>query len=205
MVRVVDRKWFQLKLEEAGVSQNKLAELIEIDRGALSLTLSGKRAMQLVEAKKIAQFLRTDVSEILARAGLADELSHYRIMLAADVDENGLVQNKLEAARLPETVLEKANAAVRIHGKGTILAAQVKASNGPLRFLDDALLLFSHTDRVEKEVIGALSICRNRKGEQILAKVESKRKTGEATLICVDGEPKEFTLHTATPILAIIP
>lgn len=163
--------------------------------------------MTMQEANRIAQFLGTHVSEVLKHAGaqLTGSDGHNRIMLAATINDNGNVERILDSVHLSKRVLDSAHAAVAIYGPGNIIAAQVRVDGGPLKILDDAVLLFRHTDVVEDDAIGALAICRNRKGEQILARIERARKTGEATLICTDGRVKEFTLHTATPILAIIP
>lgn len=77
--------------------------------------------------------------------------------------------------------------------------------SGPLAFLDDAIVLFGHTEGVERAAIGVLAICRSHQGEQIIAKIDRARKTGEARVVCVDGKIKEFALETATPVIAIIP
>lgn len=205
---VIDNKWFKSKLADKKASMRELAKHLDLDIAAVSRALSGKRKMTMQEANRIAQFLGTHVSEVLKHAGTQlddDPNAPNRIMLAATINENGQVEKILEPVQLPQTILDRANAAITIHGPGRIIAAQVRALAGPLALLDDAVLLFGHTDVVETDAIGVLSICRNRKGEQILAKIERARKTGEATLICTDGKVEEFTLHTATPILAIIP
>lgn len=209
---VIDTDWFKNKLADNDKSMRELAKHLDLDIGAVSRTFSGDRKMKMQEANKIAVFLGTHVSEVLRHAGMqftSDDLkpaqSSNRVMLAATINETGQVEKILEPVQLPPSVLDRANAAISINGTGKIIAAQVRALKGPLVYLDDAVLLFDHTDLVETDAIGALSICRNRKGEQILAKIERARKTGEATLICVDGTVREFTLHTATPILAIIP
>ena len=66
-------------------------------------------------------------------------------------------------------------------------------------------MLFKHTDTVEPASIGTLSICRSHAGDEIIAKIERARKTGEARVISADGKIREFDLQTATPVLAIIP
>lgn len=72
-------------------------------------------------------------------------------------------------------------------------------------FMDDAVVLFGHTEGVERAAIGTLSICRSHKGEQIIAKIERARKTGEARVVCIDGKVRSSPLDTATPVIAIIP
>lgn len=205
----IDSEWFKSKLKDNRKSMRGLAKHLDQDVSQVSRTLSGGRKMLMTEATQIAHFLGTHVTEVLRHAGLqtTEEADNNtgRIMLAATVNESGEIERIMEPMQLPGSVLERAAAAITLHGTGKIIAAQVRALKGPLALLDDAVLLFSHTDTVESDAIGTLAICRNRKGEQILAKIERARKTGEATVLCTDSIRKEFTLHTATPILAIIP
>ena len=203
----IDNEWFKGQLRGNGKSMRELSKHLGLDVGAVSRTFSGKRKMQMNEATQIASFLGTHVSEVLRHAGFSMGPDNHegRILLAAIINENGQVERIPEPMDLPPGVIARANAAITLHGSGKILAAQIRAVTGPLAIFDDAVLLFQHTDIVENDAIGVLSICRNRKGEQILARLERARKTGEATLMCIDSKPKEFMLHTATPILAIIP
>lgn len=201
----IDSEWFKGKLNDTNKSMRGLAKHLEMNVSQVSRTLHGERNMQMAEAQQIAQFLGTHVSEVLRHAGIAEAEADSRIMLAATVNEDGKVERILEPMQLPQSVIDRANAAITIQGTGKVIAAQVRAPSGPLALLDDAVLLFNHTDVVESSAMGTLAICRNRKGDQILAKIERARKTGEATLRCIDSNMREFTLHTATPILAIIP
>lgn len=204
----IDGEWFKSKLSTRDKSMRKLAKHLDLDVGAVSRTFSGDRKMKMTEAYKIAAFLGTHVSEVLRHSGIVSHESvagQQRILLAATINEGGEIKPILDPMHLPQSVIDRATAAITIHGTGKIIAAQVRALEGPLAMLDDAVMLFAHTDHVDTDALGALSICRNRKGEQILAKIERARKTGEARLIRPDGKVQEFTLHTATPILAIIP
>lgn len=128
-------------------------------------------------------------------------------MLAAAINEKGVLERIKEPKPLPQPIIDRANAAISLRetGNGRILAAQIRAMAGPLAFLDDAVVLFGHTEGVERAAIGVLAICRSQQGEQIIAKIDRARKTGEARVICVDGKVKEFALDTATPVIAIIP
>jgi len=202
----VNKEWFEQKLAERKQSMRGLATHMGLDVSAVSRTFSGARKMQLSEAQAIAQFLQAPVSEVLRQAGMAVDLDGQptRILLAATVDAGGKIERLKEAKPLPQSVIDRAQAAIRPE-HGSILAAQIMALNGPLMVLDDAVVLFRATDGVEPAAIGALSICRTFDGEQILAKIERARKTGEARVILTSGKVREFRLHTATPILAILP
>jgi len=207
--REIDGAWFTKKLEETNKSMRGLARHLEVDVSAVSRMFSGSRKMKMNEASAIAHFLGTPVSEVLKHAGVAVDLDGQptQVMLAAAINEKGQLERLAEPRPLPQAIIDRAQAAVTLSNPGDsrILAAQVRAMQGPLAFLDDAVVLFGHTEGVERAAIGVLAICRSQKGEQVIAKIDRARKTGEARVVCVDGKAREFALETATPVIAIIP
>lgn len=207
IMQTIDTAWFKRRLEARQRSLRGLARHMDLDPSAVSRMLSGQRKMQMDEASAIASFLSVPVKEVLKHAGVAVDLDGQptRILLAATINEQGHIERLGEPKPLPQNIIDRAQAAVSKHGNGSIVAAQIRALNGPLALLDDAVVLFRHTDEVEASAIGALAVCRSYKGEHILAKIERARKTGEARVVCVDGKVREFDLHTATPVLALIP
>ncbi|OHV24960.1 XRE family transcriptional regulator [Rhizobium sp. RMa-01] len=199
-------EWFHDQLKDRGKSLRKLAAHLSLDPSAVSRTFSGQRRMGMEEAMQIALFLGVPVSEVMKHAGIKDiDGVPVSILLAAFIDENGTLQGLSEPRPLPQSVIDKAKLAVGSNYDKRIIAAQVRASSGPLSIWDDAVLLFSHTDYVEPPAIGSLSICRVRGGKQILAKVERARKTGEASVISPAGKIEDAILETATPVIALIP
>lgn len=160
------------------------------------------------EATSIARFLGAPVSEILANAGVSTDLdgAPSRVVLAAIITETGAIERLTEPRPLPQNVLDRAHAAIsQSNTNGRIIAAQVRATSGPLSLFDDAVVLFSHTENVDSAAIGELSICRLMSGKQMLAKIERARKTGEALVRDASGQSIEVMLDTATPVVAIIP
>ncbi|MES2600846.1 MAG: XRE family transcriptional regulator [Pseudomonadota bacterium] len=162
--------------------------------------------MQLNEANAIAQFLRVPSAEVFRHVGVSEvESDEPCILLAAAVNEDGQVEILKEARSLPQRVIARSQVALKMHVGLDIVAAQIRASTGTLAMLDDAVILFRRTGIVEETAIGTLAICRSYDGEQILCRVEQARKTGEARVILASGKISELILHTATPVLAIIP
>lgn len=159
------------------------------------------------EAADIARFLGAPVREVLAHAGVAVDLDGQptRILLAAVISATGSIDRLPEPRPLPQSVIDRAQAAIRPHGNAKFIAAQVRASEGPLSIWDDAVFLFGHTETVDQKAIGEMSVCRLMSGEQMLAKIERARKTGEARVLDIQGDEREVMLDTATPVLAIIP
>lgn len=203
----IDKDWFHQKLAEKRVSLRGLARHMDIDPSAVSRMLSGHRKMKLEEATTIAAFLGSTVNDVLKHAGVAKDVDGLpsRILLAATINKDGALEPIQEPKPLPQAVIDRAHAATSGQSNARIVAAQVRALDGPLAFLDDAVLLFKPTDVFEQRAIGTLAICRSSKGEQIVAKIDRARKTGEARLLCITGKVKEVELSTATPVLAIIP
>ncbi|MGZ2448272.1 transcriptional regulator with XRE-family HTH domain [Rhizobium ruizarguesonis] len=203
----IDSAWFQNQLKDNGKSLRGLARHLEIDPSAVSRTFSGQRRMTMEEATQIALFLGLPVTEVMKHAGISmdAEGAATRILLAAFIDETGTMQRLTEPRPLPATVIEKAQLAIGSGYRKQVIAAQIRASSGPLSIWDDAVLLFNHTDVVEPAAIGSLSICRVRGGKQILAKVDRARKTGEASVVSPAGKIEDAILETATPIIAVIP
>lgn len=207
MAAQIDKDWFMEKLHDQKKSLRGLARYMELDPSSVSRMLSGERRMRMEEAAEIARFLGAPVSEVLQHAGVAFDLDGQptRIILAAIVNDAGTIERLKEPRPLPPSFIERAQAAVRTAGNGRIVAAQVRAATGPLALWDDAVVLFNHTDTVEHDALGQLSVCRLHEGEQVLAKIMRARKTGEARILTAVGEEREVMLQTATPVLAMIP
>ncbi len=208
MQQDIDSDWFKAKLEENHLSMRDLAKRLDMNISSLSRTISGDRRMQLEEAKQIAHFLRAPVAEVMRHAGVAIDLDGMptRIMLAAIIQADGRMERLKDPAPLSQDIIDKAQSAISRSGNGQIIAAQIRANEGPLSMWDDALVLFKHTDTVEQAAIGSLSMVRNRDtGNQGIVKVMRARKTGEATVQRPSGDIVEISMDYATPVIAIIP
>lgn len=163
--------------------------------------------MQMDEAQSIARFLNAPLAEVMRHAGVAKDLDGLptRILLAATINEKGIVSRLKDPRPLPQSIIDRAQAAITSDRNGKVIAAQIRAAKGPLAMWDDAVVLFDPTDRVDSDAIGALAICRKMDGEQILVRVERARKTGEATVRCAADVSLDVTLDTASPVIAVIP
>ena len=204
----IDKKWFLSRLEDQRLSVRGLARQLGLDASAVSRTFSGQRKMQIEEAKQIAHFLRVPVSDVLKHAGVSFDLDGLptRVMLAAVIREDGRLERMKEPSPLPQSVIDKAQAAISKAGNGQVIAAQIRASTGPLAIWDDAVVLFKPTDNVEPSAIGMLAICRNLdSGTQKMVKLLRARKTGEATVQWASGDITEVMLDTASQIIVVIP
>lgn len=207
MQQDINKEWFIQRLDEQRKSVRGLARHLGIDAGAASRMLAGKRRMRMDEASQIAAFLAAPVTDVLRHAGVAIDLEGQptRILLAAIINESGQVERLNDPKPLPPSFVERAHAVTNRSGNGQIIAAQIRALDGPLSVMDDALVLFSCRDEVEPGASGSLSICRSYEGDQFMAKIDRVRKTGEARIMAPEGKVREVFLQSATPVLAIIP
>ena len=209
----IDGAWFHNQLDDRGQSLRALARHLGKDASAVSRTFSGKRRMTMEEAAEIAAFLGVPVTEVMRHAGIAGRAGTPgygeglgpKILLSATIGEDGEVCSLAEPQPLPQAVLDKAQLAIGAGRNRAIIAAQVRASSGPLSIWDDAVLLFAPADSIEPGAIGALSICGLKGGKQILVKLDRARKTGEARVVSPAGKIEEAVLTTATPVLVLIP
>ncbi len=203
----IDGGWFFDRLDDRGQSLRALSRFLGKDASAISRTFSGKRRMTMEEAVEIASFIGVPVTEVMQHAGITrdgEELG-AKILLSATIGEDGEVRPLAEPQPLPQPVLDKARLAIGAARSRTVIAAQVRATGGPLSIWDDTVLLFAPGDSVEPGAIGVLSICGLRDGRHMLGKLERARKTGEARVILPAGAAEEALLATATPVLALIP
>jgi hypothetical protein len=182
-----------------------------VDKSAVSRMLAGQRKMKIGEADGIASYLGVPVSEVLVHAGVqvggdATAPATHEMVLAATIDERGIVEELAEHKPLPQAVVDRARTTLNVQGTQPIIGAQIRAITGPLSVMDDAVVLYHYyADGVDPAAIGFLSICRLKDGVQFLAKIERARKTGEARVTCATGEVKDVALDAATPVLAVIP
>ncbi len=203
----IDGSWFHSQLDDRGQSLRSLARHLGKDASAVSRTFSGKRRMTMEEAAEIAGFLGVSVTEVMHHAGITREGEGLgpKILISAVIGEDGEVRSLAEPQPLPQAVLDKAQLSIGASRNRRIIAAEVRASSGPLSIWDDAVLLFAPADGIEPGAIGALSICGLAGGRQMLARLDRARKTGEARVVFPDGGTGEAVLTTATPVLAVVP
>lgn len=163
--------------------------------------------MRMDEAETIASYLGVSVAEVLSHAGvkITDIPAEAKVFLSAAIEPDGTLASLVEPLPLPESVLERATTVLRDLGRGQLVAAQIRASSGWLSLLDDAIVLFEPTHVVDPAAIGALSVCKERGGNEAIVRVIRARRTGEAVVLTPDGKEKGVVLDAAFPILAIIP
>jgi len=200
------RLWLDQRLAALGETKSSMAAKTSISVDKISKMLSGVRGMPAEEKTAIAIFLQVTPDEVEQHMGKNKDPSGLpvAILLTSTIDRDGRIASIREPRSLPPSIVERAQAMV---GENTqhVIAAQIRAADGLLAFLDDAVLLYRYSNSVEYGAGHGLSICRTKTEKPMLARIESARKTGEAKIRTVDGDVREVDLISATPVLAIIP
>ncbi len=65
----IDKKFFTKAFADAGLSQNKVAAELGLDRGAMSLLINGKRRMKTEEVMQLSTLLNLPVEKVIAKSG----------------------------------------------------------------------------------------------------------------------------------------
>lgn len=188
---MVDKRWFQDRVRDADISQAKLANMLGIDRAAMSLTFSGKRKMQLDEAARIAEILALDVNEVMARAGVRLHKGPRSVNVVGVVDAAGRVHDKRNAGRVdPPGDVPKNTVAIRCEDRAAVIY------NWVLFFVPQAAVVGDALERV--------SIVRAADGTQYLAALSRGFEAGTYNLRGLDGRMLEnVRVASASPVLWI--
>ncbi|RYD65807.1 MAG: XRE family transcriptional regulator [Verrucomicrobiaceae bacterium] len=74
----IDTQWFHERIKERGLSQRRLAELMEMEPGALNRMLKGSRKMCIQEASDLARLLEIPVETVIIK-GMSVALPGQRV------------------------------------------------------------------------------------------------------------------------------
>lgn len=188
---MIEKRWFQDRIRDAGLSQARLAQMLGIDRAAMSLTLSGKRKMQLEEAARIAEILAVDVDDVLGRAGIRLPKGPQTVLITGIVDVNGRVHDKSNPARTdPPTGAPSNTTAIRCEDRASVIYGWV--------------FFFVPKPTVAGDALERVSIVRLIDSTQFLASVARGFEPGAYNLRFIDGRMIENArLISASPVLWI--
>jgi transcriptional regulator with XRE-family HTH domain len=212
----INADWFKQQLEQKRLSQRKLARFLELDPSAITLTLQGRRRMQMDEATRIAVFLGVSVEDVLTNAGLPLQQNEPRqALLVGTINYDNMVEQMMEHGRVDAPPMLPSDAvAAKIEDRESLFFR--------------ALVFFLMEDEVNPGAIGRLSIAKLRDGRMFFARIEpgsrpglydlkvkprmavhamnnSGGAAGDALPITADGYLKDVSLTAAMPILNVQP
>lgn len=87
----INQEWFKEKLRQVKLSQRQLAKMMELDPASVSYMLSGKRAMSMDEARRLAGFLLMPVTEVMRQAGIDVQDDVRKVPVAGYISAGGVV------------------------------------------------------------------------------------------------------------------
>jgi transcriptional regulator with XRE-family HTH domain len=204
----IDDQFFRDALRAADKSQREMARYMGLDPAAITLMLQGRRALQLIEAQQIAEFLGIAIEDVLRHAGL---------QLSRDT-ASGNAGGKATGIPLLGTI--GAGGEIKLDSKST---ESGKAVDGPVKLPADAaalratedvfapvvmrgaLLYFKPTTVVEPSAIGRLAVVRLGNRSLKLRHVAPGFDFDRFTLSDQAGSQENVALMTATPVLWIKP
>lgn len=186
---MINTEWFKLRMEIQKISQRQMANQLGIDHGALSLTLRGKRKMQLEEASKIAQILNVSTTEVLRAAGI-DEVEGIRkvnVVGTINVDSTVSIDHDNPAGSIP---------APPDMPPGSFALQFLPGYIGG--FLHDAIAFVAPVNGINIESINRLSVLKVRGGDIICSYLRRGLRHGSFS---VNNE--QVDLDWASPVLWI--
>jgi len=92
-MKTQNKNWFKEMLGTRQITQRKLAQILGLDEGAFSRTLSGSRKPQLKEMTEMSKILGVSLVEILAHFGAEGEFTNT--ILVEWIIENEATMTKL--------------------------------------------------------------------------------------------------------------
>ena len=185
---MIDNDWFKLRLEIQKISQRKLAREIGMDPGALSLTLHGKRKMQIDEANRIAQVLSVPTTDVIRAAGIEELSGERSVPVVGYVEVDSTVtftDSPIASVSSPPDIPPGS------------LSVQFRPGY-PGGFLPDALAFYTRPTGISHDAIQRLSVVKLKDGQVKCCFLRRGVRSG--TYLCGD---KQVDLEWASPILWI--
>lgn len=196
-MKKINRGFFIDRLTDLGMTQRGLAKALDIDSGALSNMLHGRRKMMPNEAVKIAEVLKLQLDDVLAAAGVVMSVPKgLRVHLC--VDENSAVKMYPGS----DIGFEVPNPGVPTDS----LIAQVRNRQSPL---DGWLMFFTGTPSSPDINVNHVCLVETADGHQVIATVVKGYRANTYNLISFIGNDQpimeDATIARAHPLLLIKP
>lgn len=188
----INTPWFQQMLYSLKINQTKLGELMDLDKGAISLLLRGMRKMSAHEAGQIAAIFSVPVDEVLRHAGIEAAVpSAGKVRVAGWIDARGKVHRG--GAEGPRSVV----APPGVDGQCEALRAEL---GGPF---GGWLLFYRPAGEVAPGSVGRMCVVRIAGKDQLLVRIVGPGfEAGYFTITGWTGRAVEnVRLDSAAPIL----
>lgn len=195
IMKKLNRSYFIDRLTDLGMTQRTLAKALDIDSGALSNMLHGRRKMLPHEAVKIAEVLKLQLDDVLSAAGVAMTVPKG-LRVTHSVDERSQVK------AFTDDDHEIPNPGVPTDS----IIVQVRNRQSPL---DGWLMFFTGTSSSPDVNLNHVCLVEMSNGEKILATVVKGYRVNTYNLISFVGTEapikEDVQIAAAHPLLLIKP
>lgn len=167
----VNKRFFEDLMKDRRLSLRSIARQMDMLPSQLSLTLSGKRRMQIAEAVKIGQILGASMAEVMIAAGIEEAKSdrrrcnvigHFLGTGQVELVDKGAVERVTVPDGLPDDVF----------------AIQARTIDSPYSYMD-GWLYYGNSDRQDaSELIGCLCLVRLEKGPLVFGTIRRGYNSG---------------------------
>lgn len=169
----VNKRFFDDLLKDRGLSLRQLSKRMDILPSQMSLTLNGKRRMQISEAVKIAQILGAPINEVMINAGIEAARSDRRrcdVLGILQGDGSVAAVQGSERTIAPEGLPEDCQ------------AVQARTAESPLGWMD-GWVFFCSGKQEPKELVGRFCWIKIEGGPEVLATIRRGYDPGTYTLM----------------------
>lgn len=189
-------EWFSQLLASRKLSQRGLAKLMDLDPGAVSLMLRGKRKMTNAEAHQISTILGVGITEVLRQAGIEVRDDVRYVKVTGYVDGDSLVT--LFPRRTYDKVIGPADCP-----EGTY-ALQMRAPSTPS---DGWMIFVSPAENDPRSHLNQLCCVALDNGEHVVSFVQRGYRSSTFNLLHSSGRVLRTDANVvwASPVLWIKP
>ena len=167
----VNKRFFEDLMRDRRISLRSVARQLDMLPSQLSLTLSGKRRMQIAEAVKIGQILGAPMAEVMIAAGIEEaRTDRRRCNVIGHLTGTGQVEmvdkGAVERVTVPDGLPDE------------VCAIQARTIDSPFSYMD-GWLYYVHAEKQEPgELIGCFTLAKLENGPLVMGTLRRGYSTG---------------------------
>lgn len=167
----VNKRFFDDLMKDRRLSLRSIARQMDILPSQLSLTLNGKRRMQITEAVQLGQILGAPLSEVMIAAGIEEaRLDRRRCNVIGHLQGNG------QLALLDDGVRERVTVPDGL--PDNVFAIQARTMDSPFSYMDGWLYYGNSEKQDPSELIGCFCLVKLEDGPQVVGTLRRGYNTG---------------------------
>lgn len=200
--REINKAWVKERLADLGLTQAALAAHMGWAAARVTEILQGKRRVEVAEAVRIADFLRTDLSTIHSVLGIVTKNNYGRLLLAGYIDAtSGSITLRVGM----ENALEEIDAPFPGYlGR----AVRIKGRSMDPRYRDGEVICFTPDGQDISHLLGGEAVIETEDGRLLLKILQKGTEKDRYTLVSLnrDEEPiQNIAVRWAAQVDFLIP